>query len=55
MIKGDTAVVVDYKFASKKEGHSTQVKLYMELLRRIGYRNVTGYLWYVYPNRIEKV
>ena len=55
MIKGDTAVVVDYKFASKKEGHNTQVKLYMELLRKIGYSNVTGYLWYVYPNRIEEV
>ena len=55
MIKGDTAVVVDYKFASKKEKHSTQVKLYMKLLRKIGYRNVTGYLWYVYPNRIEEV
>ena len=54
MIKGDTAVVVDYKFASKKEGHNTQVKLYMELLRKIGYSNVTGYLWYVYPNRIEE-
>ena len=55
MINGDTAIVVDYKFASKQEGHSTQVKLYMELLRKIGYSNVTGYLWYVYPNRIEKV
>ncbi len=55
MIKGDTAVVVDYKFASKKERHNEQVKQYIELLKRIGYKNVTGYLWYVYTNKIESV
>ena len=55
MIKGDTAVVVDYKFARERDEHSAQVKTYMELLKKIGYKNVCGHLWYVYPNKIEKV
>ena len=55
MIKGDTAVVVDYKFASKREEHTEQVKQYVKLLKAIGYKNVSGYVWYVYPNRIESV
>lgn len=55
MIKGDTAVVVDYKFANKREEHTEQVKQYVDLLKAIGYKNVSGYVWYVYPNRIESV
>ena len=55
MIKGDTAIVVDYKFAREREEHSTQVKLYMDLLKKIGYKNVRGYLWYVYKNDIKEI
>lgn len=55
MIKDDTAVVVDYKFAREREEHSAQVKTYMELLKKIGYKNVSGYLWYVYKNAIKEV
>ena len=55
MIKGDTAVVVDYKFGHESHEHSTQVKLYMELLRKIGYKNVSGYLWYMYNNEIKEI
>jgi CRISPR/Cas system-associated exonuclease Cas4 (RecB family) len=55
MIKGDSAIVVDYKFAREREEHSTQVKLYMDLLKKIGYKNVRGYLWYVYKNEIKEV
>ena len=28
---------------------------YMELLGKMSYTNVTGYLWYVYKNDIKKV
>ena len=55
MIKGDEAVVVDYKFGREKESYEEQVKEYMELLEEMGYRNVTGYLWYVYKNEIKPV
>lgn len=55
MIKDDTAVVVDYKFARERDEHNTQVRTYMKLLKKIGYRNVSGYLWYVYKNVIKEV
>ena len=55
MIKGDTAIVVDYKFAHEDSEHSKQVKDYMDLLSAIGYKNVSGYVWYVYKNEIKQV
>lgn len=53
MIKGKEAVVVDYKFARVSEEHKWQVKRYMELLTRMGYENVKGYLWYIHKNKNE--
>ena len=55
MIKENEAVVVDYKFGWEKEEYEAQVKEYMELLAEMGYKNVRGYLWYVYKNQIKQV
>lgn len=55
MIKDDEAVVVDYKFGRAYEKHEKQVGRYMKLLSEMGYRNVKGYLWYVYKNEIKPV
>ncbi len=52
--EGET-VVVDFKFGKPKEEHHRQVRQYMDLLSGMGHENVRGYLWYVYPNRIEEV
>lgn len=57
----DWAVVVDFKFGKYEEGspkdsgYRRQVKGYMRLLRRIGYAQVDGYLWYVMEGKVEKV
>ena len=55
MIRGNNAVVVDYKFAKENTKHEEQVQLYMRLLKRMGYANVKGYLWYVYTDNIKEV
>ena len=55
MIKGNEAVVVDYKFGRENEKYEEQVRQYMELLAEMCYSNVTGYLWYVYKNVIKPV
>lgn len=55
MIKGNEAVVVDYKFGREREEYDTQVKNYMNLLKDIGYSNVKGFVWYVYKNHIKEV
>jgi ATP-dependent exoDNAse (exonuclease V) beta subunit len=56
MIRGDRAIVVDYKFGGcERQAHIRQIGDYIDLLHRIGYREVTGYLWYVQLHRIRKV
>ncbi len=54
--KGTRAVVVDYKFGSvRRRRYRTQIEEYMDLLRRMGYRDLTGYIWYVEIGEVEKV
>jgi ATP-dependent helicase/nuclease subunit A len=47
--------VVDFKFGKANKKYNKQVKGYMQLLSRMGYKNITGYLWYVEEEIIEKV
>ena len=57
MIRGNEAVVVDFKFASgnKEASYKKQVREYMTFLREMGYKQVSGYIWYVYRNAIIEV
>ena len=56
LTKGTEAVVVDYKFgAVQRKSHAVQIREYMDLLRRMGYRTVRGYLWYVELQQVETV
>lgn len=55
MIRDNEAIVVDYKFAKESDEYKKQVRQYMDILVQMGYKNVRGYLWYVYKNRIEEV
>lgn len=53
MIKPDgSAVIVDFKFGREREEYLHQVREYMDLLRKMGYPNVEGHIWYVYTNKI---
>lgn len=55
MVNGTEMIVVDFKFAAQRPEHVSQVKGYMELLKRMTHLTVKGYLWYVYPNKIVTV
>jgi len=55
MTDGKEMIVVDYKFGSPKEEHKAQVKEYMDLLHEMGHHNITGYLWYLFSNKIIKL
>ena len=56
MIKGRRATVVDYKFGSEKRSkYNVQIGEYMDLLHRIGYTDVEGFIWYVKLGEIERV
>jgi ATP-dependent exoDNAse (exonuclease V) beta subunit len=55
MIKGDKAVVVDYKFGTEKlPSHHKQIYNYMKLLNQMGYSQVEGYIWYLAMGEIVK-
>lgn len=56
MIYADRVVVVDYKFGEKEnQRHHSQVRNYLNLIRKMGYLHVEGYLWYVELDKIEAV
>lgn len=55
MMKDNKVVVVDFKFGKKNKVYNEQVKGYMSLLSQMGYRNITGYLWYVFENELEEI
>jgi hypothetical protein len=44
---------LDYKFGLKEESrYLGQVKFYCKTLQQMGYKEVSGYIWYV---RLEKL
>ncbi len=48
MVEGDRATVVDFKFGEmERDQDRRQVANYMHHLKKMGYRAVQGYLWYV--------
>ena len=57
MMRNGTIVVVDFKFGKPSKKYNKQVQGYIELLVRMGYdaNAISGYLWYVEEEIIEKV
>jgi hypothetical protein len=57
MIRGDHAVVVDYKFGENvNSAYTRQVAEYMRLLEGMGlYSNIEGYVWYISLGKVVKV
>jgi ATP-dependent helicase/nuclease subunit A len=56
MIKGENAIVVDYKFTHEENlEYHMQVNTYVELLQKLGYKKVTGYLWYILLDKLVKI
>lgn len=54
--QGHRATVIDYKFGNlKSPKHKSQVVNYIELLKNMGYTEVSGFLWYVELVEIESV
>jgi ATP-dependent exoDNAse (exonuclease V) beta subunit len=53
MIREGRVVVVDYKFGQKEQkAHARQVGEYMGLIRKMGYPQVEGYIWYVETGKV---
>ena len=48
-------IIVDYKFGEHYRKYERQMKCYADIWRRMGYGDVTAYLWYVQSGEIVKV
>ena len=56
MIRGNKAIVVDYKFGSEKpKRYRDKMAEYMNLLQKMGYTDIKGYIWYLTLGEIEEV
>ena len=47
VVDGDKVLVIDYKFGVHHSKYERQMKLYADIWRRMGYPEVTAFLWYV--------
>ena len=48
--------VIDYKFGKKIESkYLKQVRYYCNSLKKMGYTQVEGFVWYVKLGKIEKI
>lgn len=55
MMKDDRVIIVDFKFGKSDKRYERQVRQYMNLLSRMGYQNIEGYLWYVEEELVQSV
>ena len=55
MMKDGEVIVVDFKFGKPDTEYNRQVKNYMNLIQKMGYGQVSGYLWYVFNNKLEEI
>ena len=46
IVNKDETIVIDYKSGEKNDRHKDQIRLYMYLLKKMGYKNVKGFVWY---------
>jgi ATP-dependent exoDNAse (exonuclease V) beta subunit len=47
VVDGSSVQIIDYKFGDHRRSYERQVTRYMDMWRRMGYSEVSGFLWYV--------
>ena len=52
---GDKVIIVDYKFGEHYKKYERQMSRYADLWRRMGYADVSAFLWYVQTGEIVPV
>jgi ATP-dependent helicase/nuclease subunit A len=55
IITGNEAVIIDFKTGKEKHSDLTQIREYGTLFRKMGFRQVKGYLLYIPINKIVQV
>ena len=52
---GNKVVIVDYKFGEHYRKYERQMNKYMQLWRRMGYDDVSAFLWYIHTGEVIQV
>lgn len=55
MTQGNRAIVVDYKTGDIDPKYKRQVERYAKIIKDCGFEEVSGYLWFLNTNKLEKV
>ncbi|MDR2653311.1 MAG: UvrD-helicase domain-containing protein [Prevotellaceae bacterium] len=55
MIADEKTIIVDFKFGKRNINYNAQVAEYMQLMKEMNYKNLSGFLWYVDDNVVEEV
>ena len=55
VIKGDKVMIIDYKFGEHRRVYERQLLKYADIWRRMGYHEVSSYLWYVQTGEVKPV
>lgn len=56
MIRGEEAIVIDYKFGEKEDRkYIRQVKYYTDQIKKMGYKDVKGYICYITLEKVVEV
>jgi hypothetical protein len=53
--KDGKIVIVDYKFGEHYSKYESQMKRYADMWRRMGYADVSAFLWYVHTGEVKEI
>ena len=53
--KDGKIVIVDYKFGEHYSKYELQMKRYADMWRRMGYADVSAFLWYVHTGEVKEI
>ena len=55
LVDGSNVIIVDYKFGEHYHEYEKKLRKYAELWRKMGYEDVTTFLWYVHSDEVVEV
>ena len=55
VIADGKVIIIDYKFGEQNKKYERQLRKYEGIWRRLGYKDVSSYLWYVHTDEVVKV
>ena len=55
LVQGRKVTVIDYKFGEHYRKYERQLKMYAQIWKKMGYQDVSAYLWYVQSGEVMQV